>query len=182
MKKSDEKKAKILSKFNYDKKEDKKIVNDFTIKLYTEIDLLLTKNKSTYKNTESYTKQYIDKSINKLKQFLPELLYDSYNISINDLESDVIDVNIFINMKNEIKTIKEGDTVLVIVGEPFYNDKFIPTKRYILEFKVLSLDCITKGMLGITAHESPFDSMIDLEWCELVVKKESYEMLIRAKE
>ncbi len=174
-------KAKILSKFNYDKKEYKKIVNDFAIKLYAEIDLLLAKNKSTYKNTVSYTKEHIDKSINKLKQFLPELLYDSYNIPINDLESDIIDVDIFINMKNEIKTVKEGDIVLVIVGEPCYDDKSIPTKRYILEFKVLNLDCISEGTLGITAHESPFGSMIDLEWCELVVKKESYEMLIGAK-
>lgn len=167
-------KAKILSKIVLSAQIDQKnIANDFVKNIYDQLETLLSTKIGNMPN--SY--QNVAKHIEKIKKHLPTLIDECINISIDDLESDTIDIDLLKKMPNEIDSIKVGDKVLAVVSEPCYNQKNIPTKRYILEFDVLSFDSFLseKGRMGITAHESPFGGMIELKWCDLVVKKESYE-------
>mgnify|MGYP003390574113 FL=1 len=174
-------KAKILSTFDYDITANKlvaqRLVDDFILKLKSDINLLLPD--TTLEESRSYVRKHITKSIAALKNNLPILIEESTNIPVEKLKSEIIDIKKLVSLPNEVKDVKAGDVVYVIYAEPCYGDKSsYPCKRYILEFKVLSLDFLghaNKNPLGITSHESPFGGMIDIEWCEHVVKKETYE-------
>src|SRR3990172_8089419 len=88
-------KAKILSTFDYNNKNNEELVNNFILTLYKNLDGLLSNNSIIYDKTQHlYAYSEIEKGINKIKKNLLPLISDTTNIAISDLKSKTINMAI----------------------------------------------------------------------------------------
>lgn len=150
-------------------------IKDIELKIF---DLLKEKNPKITPSDYYIYKEDIKKCLKKLSKNIHGALNSLHEIELDQLKSKTIDIDILRSMSNEVDSIKDGDTVIVI----YPSTHGLGATRYILEFDVFELDFLSeKGRLGISSWESPWGGMIDIAWCELVVKKESYLQLLQSK-
>lgn len=172
---------KILS--YYDNKDDEKeeALDEFFGYFDNDLDTLLSKfeiKKDRIPSGQYNYNEEVSKIKKKLNKVLGEVLENGLNIDLEDIQSDVVDIDVLSKMDNEVDSIGEGDEVIAIIKKPFYTqNREMPGKTMIIEFVVQGPNSVGINWLGLAGNKSNI-GMLRLEWCDLVVKKESYNSFV----
>jgi hypothetical protein len=102
---------------------------------------------------------------------------------ISKMKSDIIDIDTFMSLEDELTSIKDGDEVLMLTKHTNY-DKSPPGKMgapCIIKFKALGINQnSTTGWIGVAANDSFCPEinrgwgMISIDWGEKIITVDTY--------